>query len=148
MRAGEKTGEFGAIDFPALQRIRSLWLDIEPLVEYSEYDDAIAPTRLQVELSDGIGPADTARIEAQWSRLGNYSFHYVDTANLNWRVDRHPNPHSPIRHVHSPPDAASTEPSCIQVDEVSLVTRAVLKLWRAAYQSDDREQLNRVSNPP
>jgi hypothetical protein len=148
MREGEETGQFGAIDLPALQRIRSLWLDLEPLVEHSEYDDPIAPTKLRIELRDGIGPASTAQFEVQWSHLGNYSFHYVDEANLNWRFDRHPNPHSPVRHFHPPPDAADAEPSCIQVDEASLVTRAVQKLWRAAYESGNLDQLNSASNPP
>lgn len=82
--------------------------------------------------------------------LDNYAFHYVDTDDVNWRFDRHPNTHSPDRQFHPPPTAATThaDPSCIRVMEVSLVTRAVHKLWRVAYESDDMSRLNSASNPP
>lgn len=39
------------------------------------------------------------------------------------------------------------EPSCIEVIEVSLVTRAVHTMWRAAYGDDDMERLNGAANP-
>jgi hypothetical protein len=42
----------------------------------------------------------------------------------------------------------AAEPSCIDVTEVSLVTRAVHAMWRAAYEDGDIEQLNSASNPP
>lgn len=111
--------------------------------------------QLHVELSDGLDDADTARFDIRWSELDNYSFHYVDSAGVNWRFDRHPNTHLPEAHFHPPQDAtrpdvstAAAEPSCIRVEEVSLVTRAVIAMWRAAYESGDRGRLNSSSNPP
>jgi hypothetical protein len=70
--------------------------------------------------------------------------------DVNWRFDRHPNTHSHEVHFHPPPEAATTdaEPSCIDVTEVSLVTRAVHAMWRAAYDDDEMDWLDSVSNPP
>ena len=146
----DRAGEFGPIYLPALRRIRDLWLELEPLVAPTSYDDVVAPTELQVNLSDGLSDAESARIDIQWSELGMYSFHYVDSEGVNWRFDRHPNTHSPEIHFHPPPDAAATaaEPSCIDVNEVSLVTRAVHTMWRTAYEDDNIDQLNGASNPP
>ena len=134
---------------PALQRIRNLWLGLEPLVDETAYDDVVAPTELQLSLSDGLGDAERARLDIQWSELGMYSFHHVDSDDVNWRFDRHPSTHSPEMHFYPPPEAATTdaEPSCLDVTEVSLVTRAVDAMWRAAY-DDDFVQLNSASNPP
>jgi hypothetical protein len=150
MTNGDRAGEFGTIYLPALQRIRNLWVDLEPLVAETGYDDPVEPTEVRIELADGFGDADSARFDIQWSVLDNYSFHYIDSANVNWRFDRHPNTHSPDRHFHPPPDARTVdaEPSCIHVGEVSLVTRAVHKMWRAAYESGDIDRLNSISNPP
>ena len=150
MSDDDHAGEFGPIYLPALQRIRDCWLDLKPLVDETAYDDAVAPTELQISLSDGLADAERARLDIQWSELGMYSFHYVDSDDVNWRFDRHPHTHSPESHFHPPPAAATTnaEASCIDVTEVSLVTRAVHAMWRAAYEDDDIEQLNSASNPP
>jgi hypothetical protein len=146
---GDRAGEFGRISLQALRRIRTLWLDIEPLVEETSYDDSVLPTELHVSLADGIGDANTARFDIQWSRRRMYSFHYTDSER-DWRFDRHPNTHSPETHFHPPPDAPSTtaRPSCITVTEVSLVTRAVHTMWRTAYKQSDLARLNSRSNPP
>jgi len=146
----DRAGEFGPIYLPALQRIRDLWIELEPLVETTSYDDIVSPTELHVEIGDGIGTADSARFDIQWSQLDMYTFHYVDSEGRNWRFDRHPNTHSPEKHVHPPPEAAtaSAEPSCIEVAEVSLVTRAVHANWRTAYGQTDIFRLNSLSNPP
>jgi hypothetical protein len=74
-----------------------------------------------------LGDAESARLDIQWSDLEMYSFHYVDSEDVNCRFDRHPNTHSSEIHFHRPPEPATTdaEPSCIDVTEVSLVTRAV-----------------------
>jgi len=148
--ADDRAGEFGSIYLPALQRIRDLWLNLEPLVDATAHDDVVAPTELQISLSDGLADAESARLDIQWSELGMYSFHYVDSDDVNWRFDRHPNTHSPESHFHPPPAAATTnaEPSCIDVTEVSLVTRAVHAMWRAAYEDDALDRLDRGSNPP
>ncbi|EMA48374.1 hypothetical protein C448_03826 [Halococcus morrhuae DSM 1307] len=168
MTESDRTGEFGAISLPALRRIRNLWVELEPPVTDTGYDDPIDPTELSIELADGFDDADTARFDIQWSELDNYSFHYVDSDGVNWRFDRHPNTHSPEAHFHPPPDSsesgedrldslgspppktptAAAEPSCIRVEEVSLVTRAVIVMWRAAYESGDCDRLNSSSNPP
>lgn len=150
MSDDDRAGEFGPIYLPALQRIRNLWLDLEPLVETTSYDDPVSPTELHIEFSDGLGTADAAQFDIQWSELEMYSFHYVDTEDVNWRFDYHPNTHSPEIHFHPPPGAstATADPSCIDVTEVSLVTRAVHAMWRAAYDHDDLSRLNSLSNPP
>ena len=150
MTDADRAGEFGTIYIPALQRIRTLWLDLEPLVADTEYDDPVEPTELRIELTDGLGDAESARFDIQWSDLDNYSFHYVDSTDVNWRFDRHPNTHSPEQHFHPPPDARTVdaESSCVHISEVSLVTRAVHKLWRVAYESGDQDRLNSLSNPP
>ena len=151
MSGDDRGGEFGPIYLPAIQGIRGCWLEFDPLVDEIAYDDVVAPTELQISLSDGLGDADAARLDIQWSELGMYSFHYVDSDDVNWRFDRHPNTHLPEIHFHPPPGAATTaaEPSCIDVTEVSLVTRAVHAMCRVAYEDDDDvELLNSVSNPP
>jgi hypothetical protein len=150
MSDNDRAGEFGPIYLPALQRIRDLWPDLEPLVDETAYDDAVGPTELQMSLGDGLGGAESVRLDIQWSELGQYSFHYVDSDDINCRFDHHPNTHSPEIHFHPPPEAATTaaEPSCIDVTEVSLVTHAVHSMWRAAYEDGDVEQLNSDSNPP
>jgi len=72
------------------------------LVDETSYDDVVAPTELRITLSDGLGDATSARFDIQWSELGMYSFHYVDSDDVNWRFDRHeytPHPRSTsIRH--------------------------------------------------
>ncbi len=150
MSGDDRAGDFGPIYLPALQRIRDLWLELEPLVDVTSYDNIVAPTELHISLIDGLSDAESARLDIQWSEQGMYSFHYVDSDNVNWRFDRHPNTHSPEMHFHPLPNAATTaaEPSCITVTEVSLVTRAVHAMWRAAYEDDDTAQLNSASNPP
>lgn len=146
----DRVGKFGTIYVPALQRIHNLWIRLEPLVVDSGYDDPVEPTELWINLPGGLVDATSARLDIQWSELNNYSFHYVDSAEVNWRFDPYPKTHSPTRHFHPPPDAATADaqPSCGTIDEVSLVTRAVHKLWRSAYESRARERPNSISNPP
>lgn len=150
MTDADRTSEFGRIYLPALRRIRDLWSNLEPLVAETGYDDPVHPTEVRIDLADGLLAAGSARFDVRWSVLGNYSFHYVDDEGVNWRFDRHSNSHSPERHFHPPPDAESdrAERSCIRVEEVSLVTRAVHKTWRTAYENDDPSRLNSLSNPP
>ena len=148
MNNDDRAGEFGSIYLPALQRIRDLWVKHEPLVETTYYNDVVSPTVLHIELLDGITTADTARFDIQWSELEMYTFHYIDSEERNWRFDRHPNSHSPEKHFHPPPAAATAEPSCVEVTEVSLVTRAVHTAWRTAYEHGEFSRLNRLSNPP
>jgi hypothetical protein len=85
-----------------------------------------------VEPLEGIEEA--GRFEIRWSTTGSYGFHY-EGADLSFRFDRHPNPHSPEKHVHLPPDATETERSCIAVERPELVTLAVLERLRAVVES-------------
>ena len=78
MSDDDRAGEFGPIYLPALQRIRDLWLELEPLVDTTTYDDVVAPTELQISLRDGLGDADSARLDIQWSELGMHSFGSVE----------------------------------------------------------------------
>lgn len=65
MKGTDHAGEFGAIYLPALQRIRDLWLQHEPLVADSGYDDPVHPTELWLDLTDGLGAATSARVDIQ-----------------------------------------------------------------------------------
>ena len=73
MSEADRAGKFGPIYLPALQRSRDLWLDLEPLVDETAYDDVVAPTELQIRLGDELGGAESARLDIQWSELGMYS---------------------------------------------------------------------------
>jgi len=150
MSGDDRAGEFGPIYLPALQRIRDLWIELEPLVDETSYDDVVAPTELRITLSDGLGDATSARFDIQWSELGMYSFHYVDSDDVNWRFDRHPNTHSPEIHFHPPPRGRDDGRRAVlyRRDRVSLVTRAVHAVWRAAYEVDTLDRLNSAPNPP
>lgn len=146
----ELTGELGPPDPTVMQEIRDRFLEHEPLVESAGFDSVLHPLELIVSFEDGIGPTDWCRIEVTWFRSGAHRLHYVDNEGVNWRFDRHPNPHSPEKHFHEPSDAVSTTAvdSCIRVEEPKLVALAVLKLWRRAYETGDLGGLNEASDPP
>lgn len=148
--ATEGPAVFGAIDPGALRDIRAVFTDMEQLVESATFDDPFDPSVLHVELGDGIGAARTARFDVTWSHSGNYTFHYTDESGVDFGFDRHPKPGAPREHFHRPPDAPSepVERSCISVTQVELVTRAVLKLWRDAYDRGTFDGLNEGENPP
>lgn len=148
--ADELTGDIGPPDPTILHTIRDLFLRDEPLVEAVGFDDVLHPRELRIEFEDGIGTAGQCRLDVTWFRSGAYRFHYVDSEGVNWRFDRHPNSHSPEKHFHEPPDAPAETAveSCIEVEEPGLVARAVLKLWRRAYETDALERLNTATNPP
>jgi hypothetical protein len=147
---GEGLEGFGPIDAGALREIRNLFVEREPLVETASLDDPLNPQTLSVELSDGVGDASTARLDVRWSVAGNYSVHYTDDRDRNFRFDCHPKPEAPTRHFHPPPDAPSrpVEPSCIIVTEATLVARAVLHQWRDAYDRGAFDDINDAENPP
>ena len=146
----------GPIDRPALLRIRDIIEREEPLATPS-LDDYLNPTVLEVSLDDGLCSAEAARIDVQWTTQADYKFHYTDSDGVNVRWGKHPHDsdyiHVPgLEHYHPPPDATSdpddVEESCIKQSVETLVTRAVLKLWRVAYHADSYEPLNAASNPP
>lgn len=146
----ELTGDVGAPDAAEMQTIRDLFLREEPLVESASFDTVLSPRELHVTFVDGIGDATWCRLDITWYASGAYRFHYVDEAGVNWRFDRHPNDHSPEKHFHEPPaaDSETAVQSCIAVEEPRLVARAVLKLWRRAYETDTVADVNTARNPP
>jgi len=110
--------------------------DTEPLAR-AELDDFLDPGTLAVTLEDGLLGADAGRIDLRWDKHP-HDGDYVDVTGLE--------------HYHPPPDASSdpteVEDSCIVQSPEKLVTRAVLKLWRAAYHADSLVPLNAGRNPP
>jgi hypothetical protein len=146
----------GPIDRPALITIRDTIDEIEPLATPT-LDDYLNPSVLEVRFEDGLCEADSGRIDVQWTIRGDYKFHYTDSEGVNFRWGKHPHDgdyiHVPgFEHYHPPPDASSdpkeVEESCIKQSPETLVTRAVLKLWRVAYHSQSYDPLNAGSNPP
>jgi hypothetical protein len=146
----------GAIDRSALLTIRETVATHEPLAT-ATLDDVLNPETLQLHFSDGLRSADSARIDVQWTVHDDYAFHYTDPTGVDCRWDkhRHGGDYSHLEgseHFHPPPDADSTsgrvEESCITQTPAVLVTRAVLKLWRAAYHAGSFDPLNAGRNPP
>lgn len=148
--SGERSGALGPPDVATMGRIRDLFVQEEPLVEHAQFDSAIDPTEVRIQFADGIGDASWCRLDCTWYKTKAYRFHYVDNCEINWRFDRHPNPHSSETHFHQPPDAPVHEAtkSAIAVQEPLLVARAVLKLWRRAYDDGNHDRLNTATNPP
>lgn len=146
----------GPTDRGALLDIRELFEREEPLAS-GTLDDYLDPRTLRIDLADGIGDADTARIDVVWTVRDDYAFHYTDSAGVDCRWDAHPHGgaygHASGRaHFHPPPDAsndpADVQQSCIRESTVDLVARAVRKLWRAAYHRRSVVGINSGSNPP
>ena len=146
----ERSADVGSPDVPTMRQIRDLFDREEPLVEAAEFDSVLDPLEVQIRFADGINAANWCRLDVTWYKSGAYRFHYVDEYDVNWRFDNHPNPHSPKKHFHQPPDAPvdSAECSCIEVEEPQLVARAILKLWRRAYETGDQSSLNTATDPP
>lgn len=146
----------GPIDRPALISIRDLIDEAEPLASAS-LDEFLDPTELEVGFLDGLCGAETARLDVQWTTTDDYKFHYTDSRNVDVRWGKHPHGgdyvHVPgLAHYHPPPNASSdpqtVEPSCISQTTETLVTRAVLKLWRRAYDAGSLTPLNAATDPP
>jgi len=158
MRGGETESHTlrGPSDRPALLAIRDLFNDIEPL-STATLDDFLNPQQVEVRYDDGLQSAGWSRIDVQWTTRNDYKYHYTDAEGVNLRWGRHPHDGDYVRvpdleHYHPPPDASSdptiVEESCITEQPELLVTRAVIKLWRAAYHADSLALLNSGSNPP
>lgn len=139
---------FGPVDLTALRRIRDVFDRHEPLVVDNELA-TIQPETLTITLSEGF--TAPGRFDIRWSERGYYSFHYREhDGELEFRFDRHPNPHSPEKHFHPPPDASTenADSSCIEVELPELVALAVLQVWRGALDAGDVSMVNTVENPP
>jgi hypothetical protein len=146
----------GPIDRPVLITIRDIFNRNEPL-STATLDEFLDPSALIVEFVDGLGEAESARIDVAWTTKSDYTFHYTDAEGVNVRWGNHPHhgDYSNVpdtAHFHPPPDASSdpqaVEASCITQSSERLVTLAVLKLWRTAYHSGSLTALNAGHNPP
>lgn len=154
--AGESHSLRGPVDRAALLTIRDVVNAEEPLTT-AQLDDYLNPTVLNVTFDDGLCGADTARLDVQWTTRDDYKFYYTDSRGVNLRWGKHPHNGDYVNvigldHYHPPPNASSdpseVEDSCINQSPEKLVTRAVLKLWRAAYHAESLTHLNAGSNPP
>ena len=146
----------GPVDRSALLAIRGLFNGNEPLAT-ATLDDFLNPRALEVQYDDGLQSAERSRIDVQWTTRNDYKYHYTDSEEVNLRWGRHPHNGDYVQvpgleHYHPPPDASSdastVEESCIKQRPETLVTRAVIKLWRTCYRSASLDPLNSRSNPP
>jgi len=146
----------GPVDRPALITIRDLFMQNEPLAT-ATLDDFLNPSALEVQYEDGLLSADQSRIDIQWTTRNDYKYHYTDVAGIDFRWGQHPHDGDYVQvpgleHYHPPPDASSdpadVEASCINQRPETLVTRAVIKLWRTAYHAESLTPLNAGRNPP
>lgn len=143
------TGNTGPIDYEALQRIRDIFLEHEPLVTHHDLGNRLDPQlELNITVDEGFGDSLSGRFDIVWTERDCYNFHYTESDDIDFRFDRHPEPHAPEKHYHEPPNANTRVPSCIDVEPVDIVTRAVLKCWRTALERDDPTLVNMQSNPP
>ena len=138
----------GAIDGDVLFTIRDEFARRAPLAT-ATVDDIVSPSMVMVELSAGLQGNSTGRFDIQWTTENDYKFHYRDE-DLDFRWGHHPHGGDydvkGYAHFHPPPDASNlptdVEPSCITVHRPTVVTRAVLTNWHAAYH-DGLDELNR-----
>ena len=143
------TGNTGPIDYEALQRIRDIFLKAEPLVTRHDLGAQLDPQlELNITVDEGFGTSPCGRFDIVWTERDCYNFHYTEPEGIDFRFDRHPEPNAPKKHFHEPPDASTRVPSCIDVEQVEIVTRAVLKCWRTALAADDPSIINTQSHPP
>lgn len=139
----------GAIDGDVLVTIRDVFDRHEPLAT-ATLDDLIDPILLTVELTAGLREGSTSRFDIQWTVEDDYKFHYVE-GKLNFRWGHHPHDNDyNVRgygHFHPPPNASSdpndVQDSCFTVHRPKIITRGILKNWRAAF----HEGLEEVNNP-
>jgi len=144
----------GPTDRGALCDFRDVFEEMEPLADGTLHD-VIDPSELNIQLDDGIGAAESARLDIDWTTLDDYNVHYTDANGRDLRWDLHPNdfPAAPDgRHFHPPPSATSdpddVQESCIKRRGIELVARAVQKLRRKAYQDGSFAGINDAVDPP
>jgi len=147
---GDVDGDRGSLDEFALEEIRKVFEEREPLVAEAGFPNLIDPRALTVRLEKGISDADGARFDVRWFRSGYYSFHYTDAIGQDFRWDYHPKDGAPDKHFHPPPNPETGDPvpSCITVEQPELVARAVHELWRRAFETGSLVHLNTADNPP
>lgn len=129
------SGPVGPVEYPILQQIRDLFLEEEPLVESTTFDDLVNPTELIVEFSTGVD--SPGRMEITWWKRGAYRYHYTEPDGVDFRFDYHPKDGAPNAHFHPPPDAGKAESSFhAGVTQPQIVTRAVITRWRQTVVED------------
>jgi hypothetical protein len=129
------SGPVGPVEYPILQQIRDLFLEEEPLVESTTFDDLVNPTELIVEFSTGVD--SPGRMEITWWKRGAYRYHYTEPDGVDFRFDYHPKDGAPNAHFHPPPDAGKAESSFLTgVTQPQIVTRAVITRWRQTVVED------------
>jgi hypothetical protein len=143
------TGNTGPIDYEALRRIRDIFLENEPLVSCHDLSEQLDPQpELNITVSEGFGTSPSGRFDIVWTERDCYNFRYTEPDGIDFRFDRHPEPNVQEKHFYEPPNANTRVPSCIEVEQVEVVTRGVLKCWRTALERDDPSVVNTQSNPP
>lgn len=129
--ADDISGPVGPVDYPILQQIRDLFVNEEPLVESTAFDDPVNPTELIVEFSAGLDSPGC--MEITWWKRTAYRYHYTEPDGINFRFDNHPKDDAPNVHFHPPTDAGPAVPSFLAgVAQPQIVTRAVIARWRRA----------------
>lgn len=142
-------GNVGPVDYEALEEIRDVFLAEEPLVSHHDLSGRLDPQpELTVAVDAGFTERSCGRFDIVWTEQDCYHFHYTEPDGIQFRFDRHPDPHAPERHFHEPPNGERRVPSCISVEQPALVTRVVIKCWRTALSQGDTSVVNRQSNPP
>lgn len=150
---GESFDRERGLDTDALRQVGRTARSVDGLVTRATLDSVTDPTKLVVQLADGLRDAESCRFDVRWLHSGFYSFHHTDTDGVNFRYDHHPKDGVPTRHFHPPPDARSdaAEPSCLTPDPVAvpgIVTRGVFTLWRRSYETGRLTALNDAEKPP
>jgi len=144
----------GPRDRVALREFKTAFERVEPLAS-GRIAGVGSRLHLELELSDGIGSADSGRFDVAWSTQDDYSIHYTCPNGPDTRWDRHCHEYTTPgddRHFHPPPNASTTdsdvEESCIRVCQITLVAMTTAKLWRVMYDTGDTSTANTISNPP
>ncbi len=143
----------GSIDRKSLCDFRDVFQEEEPLAT-AKLDNPLNPDVLTIMYNTGIGEDSSGRFDIRWSTVGDYNIHYTDTArNLRWDLHHHGYT-APLddRHYHPSPNASNddedVEKSCIEVQEVETVARAVKAAWRECYNVGSLDIANDLDNPP
>jgi len=77
-----------------------------------------------------------------------FSFHYVDSDDINWWFDRYPNTHSPEILFHPRPTQPRRQPTALYRRERGLAHSPCRPCDMASsLQAGDVDQLNSASNP-
>lgn len=113
----------------------------------------VGPKELRIHLWDGIR-ADESRFDVTWWTRHGYRYHYVEGGDsdeqdggLQFRFGWEKRPGVPDKHFHPPEDLDAHRESCIEHEDVTRVTLAVVKCWHAAATAGDPGKLNALSNP-